>query len=240
MIAEVLDKAFVLSQLKVVREHLRSGRRRDGGEPPPVEVDEPALQSAATEIDRVLAADPADSLSPTPSGRRGTGSASASDIESRAFISSDPVMSLAQSVLEQYYESKGAVVADPPVAGRRGADSPTDPVTGDGIDRRIFDRFSITDPGWVSSLIAMGIQKFRNPHDFNVAPAPSVQIKERCRLVMVGDWGSGLPRARATADAMRAFIDECLADGTDCHVIHLGDVYYSGWDWEYRKRFLPN
>ncbi|MGY3388744.1 hypothetical protein ACVWW6_001335 [Bradyrhizobium sp. USDA 3311] len=239
MIAEILDKAFVLEQLRFVRDSLRSGRRRNEEEPPPVDVDETALQSAADAIDAALAFDESASPEAQATGRRRDPAVPVSDIESRAFISSDPVLSIAQSALERYFEHKNAVAADPPMAARRGGGTSADPVTGNRIDRRIFDKFSITDPGWVSSLIAMGVQKFRNPHVFNQTPAQSVEMKERCRLVIVGDWGSGLPRARATADAMRTFIDACLADGTDCHVIHLGDVYYSGWDWEYRKRFLP-
>ncbi len=63
-------------------------------------------------------------------------------------------------------------------------------------------------------------------------------MKDYFRIVMVGDWGSGLPRAQNTAAAMRHYIDECVTNGTDCHVVHLGDVYYSGWDFEYRSRFF--
>ena len=38
---------------------------------------------------------------------------------------------------------------------------------------------------------------------------------------------------------MRAAISDGLSRGRQIHVIHLGDVYYSGWPREYRKRFLP-
>jgi hypothetical protein len=64
-------------------------------------------------------------------------------------------------------------------------------------------------------------------------------MPDKCRLVMVGDWGSGLPRARKVAQEMRKFVQESLAAGIECHVIHLGDVYYSGFEYEYKKRFLP-
>ena len=246
MIAEVLDKDFVLKQLEIVREFLRSGGRRGGDvEPPPVEVTEDDLQTAATAIDNSLASEAAGSSGPrgydtATSDRRGDSQESPPSIDNRAFISSDPVLSITQSVLEQYIAHKNAAATDQSGSGRRdGGGDEADPVTGSRIDRRVFDQFSVTDPGWVSSLIAMGIQKFRNPHAFNASPAPSVEMKERCRIVMVGDWGSGLPRAQATAKAMRTCIDQCLTDGTDCHVIHLGDVYYSGWDTEYRDRFLP-
>ena len=63
-------------------------------------------------------------------------------------------------------------------------------------------------------------------------------MSERCRLIVVGDWGSGLPRAQKVAAAMRSYVDDSLKNGIGCHVIHLGDVYYSGWEYEYRNRFL--
>jgi 3',5'-cyclic AMP phosphodiesterase CpdA len=57
---------------------------------------------------------------------------------------------------------------------------------------------------------------------------------------MVGDWGSGLPRAQKVATQMRKFVAQSLAEGGDCHVIHLGDVYYSGYEYEYQERFLKH
>lgn len=243
MIAEVLDRDFVLKQLDIVRDFLSGGGRRGGDvEPPPVVVSDDDLKAAAAEIDRSLAAEAATpsgprASDPPPSDRRGD---NPSPLANRAFISSDPVLSITQSALEQYIAHKRATTVDPPSTGRRGdGGDQADPVTGTRIDRRILDQFSVTDPGWVSSLIAMGIQKFRNPRKFNATPAQSVEMKDRCRLVVVGDWGSGLPRAQATAVAMRKYIDECLANDIDCHVVHLGDVYYSGWDFEYDERFLP-
>jgi calcineurin-like phosphoesterase family protein len=37
---------------------------------------------------------------------------------------------------------------------------------------------------------------------------------------------------------MRKVLDEGLEAGREQHVVHLGDVYYSGWEYEYRDRFL--
>ena len=48
------------------------------------------------------------------------------------------------------------------------------------------------------------------------------------RIVMVGDWGSGVPRARLVASQMRKHIDDALVEGVAVHVVHLGDVYDSG------------
>ncbi len=38
---------------------------------------------------------------------------------------------------------------------------------------------------------------------------------------------------------MRRVVEQGLAAGLDQHVVHLGDVYYSGTEREYRRRFLP-
>jgi hypothetical protein len=64
-------------------------------------------------------------------------------------------------------------------------------------------------------------------------------LAQRARLVLVGDWGSGLPRAQRVAEEMRAQVDAGVEDGRQVHVIHLGDVYYSGHAREYEKRFFP-
>lgn len=241
MIADVLDRDFVLSQLVIVREFLEGGGRRGGDvDQPPVEVTQDELDAAAAEIDLALtreltAAREPQTLDPEGADRR----RDVPSLDNRAFISGDPILSLTQSALEQYIAHKSAATTDQADGGRRGQGEQSDFVTGSCIDRRVFDQFSVTDPGWVISLIAMGIKKFRNPRSFNPTPAPPVQMASKCRLIMVGDWGSGLPRAQTTAKAMRKFVDESIAQGGDCHVIHLGDVYYSGWDYEYRERFLP-
>ena len=65
--------------------------------------------------------------------------------------------------------------------------------------RRLFNQFSILDPGWVACKVAEGITKLRQPHQFNKTPATAVQMRNDARLILVGDWGSGLPRARAVA-----------------------------------------
>jgi hypothetical protein len=92
----------------------------------------------------------------------------------------------------------------------------------------------------VRSKLAEGIRLFRGKRDFNERPAPPCETPDRMRLVIVGDWGSGLPRARKVADAMGTVLEEGLAGGLAQHVIHLGDVYYSGWGHEYRRRMLPH
>ena len=106
-------------------------------------------------------------------------------------------------------------------------------------NRRILDRFSITDPQWVSSLFAQGVRMLRKRHAFNPAPPEPVHIGDNARVILVGDWGTGIPRAQLIGTAMRMAVEQGLNDNRDVQVIHLGDVYYSGWEFEYRDRFLP-
>ncbi|MBV9358576.1 MAG: metallophosphoesterase, partial [Chloroflexi bacterium] len=72
---------------------------------------------------------------------------------------------------------------------------------------------------------------------FPNAPAPPLPLARNARIVLVGDWGTGLPGASSVGRQMRNCIDE--GRGREQHVIHLGDVYYSGWREEYETRFLP-
>ncbi|MFL5383944.1 MAG: metallophosphoesterase family protein [Longimicrobiaceae bacterium] len=55
-------------------------------------------------------------------------------------------------------------------------------------------------------------------------------LPERCRVVLVGDWGTAKPRAREVARAIAAARPD--------HIIHLGDIYPSGTRTRATKRFL--
>lgn len=252
MIREVLNREFVLAQMDAVLDELkkRASARRGGtaSDHEPL-VDKEEYSRAASDIEAAkdreqTGSSGATAFEPRPR-RRGQAPAS---LDETCFISSDPIVGITQSALEEYFDhpdSRDRVAESDKGSARRGPDAIA-PVTDRSLaaglppsSRRVLDKFSVTDPGWVSSLVAMGISKFRNPHPFNPEPAPTHVMADRCRLVFVGDWGSGLPRARKVADQMRNFVEEATAAGTECHVIHLGDVYYSGFDYEYRKRFLP-
>jgi Calcineurin-like phosphoesterase len=99
--------------------------------------------------------------------------------------------------------------------------------------------FTPDDPDWYV-LIAKGMLErlAEGNAPFNQAPAEYDDMTADARLVIVGDWGTGLPRARDVATHMHEAIDTALASHRQVHVIHLGDVYYSGLDFEDRRRFL--
>jgi hypothetical protein len=94
------------------------------------------------------------------------------------------------------------------------------------------------DPDWYV-VIAKGVLErlADGNHAFNPRPA-EFEIADDARLVLVGDWGSGLPGARSVAVHMQEEIAAALAEQRQVHVIHLGDVYYSGLESEDRRRFL--
>jgi hypothetical protein len=147
------------------------------------------------------------------------------------FMARTPTNGIAQSVLSTCIEGR--------------ADSLLDAAPG-GLEKvahavlrtlDIFREFGPCDPMWIETKIAEGIAMIDHKPPFPAEPAPAVPLAENARVLVVGDWGTGLPGAIAVGRRMREKIDE--ARGREQHVIHLGDVYYSGWREEYEDRFLP-
>jgi hypothetical protein len=230
VIAELLNRQFVIDQLAELRERLPD-EPVDG-------VNVKGEVAAAEERERRRS-----SGQPGFGGDRRGGP----PLDDFSFFSRDPTISLVQSALDAYFdEHPELVTADPPADdGRRGpSDQPA--VTGRRLrqtrvrreeGRRLFNRFSITDIQWVRSKIAEGIRLARDRHAFNPVPAPALQVPPTFRLYLVGDWATGIERAQRVAAEMRKRLAAAPAD-LEQHVIHLGDVYYSGWAQEVRNRFL--
>lgn len=163
-----------------------------------------------------------------------------------AFFPRDATASLAQSAMLEYYETRRQEMIETNAAqGAFGqeiyvTDRQLKGLTLRGDDHQgLFGAFEQTDVRWMACLVAMGIRRFRGRRVFNSDPAAPLTISNKARVVMVGDWGSGLPRARKIGAAMREVLQEAGAQGREQHVIHLGDVYYSGWQREYERHFLP-
>lgn len=173
-----------------------------------------------------------------------------------AFISHDPVLSIVQSALEKHLSGLPAAVATKGAAAARneedddrpgkGSASAGVPVTSTILrgmfaqpegDRRAFGAFEETDPRWVGCWVAEGLRWLHGRVPFPTDPAPPRDIAPNARVVLISDWASGLPRARALArNVMKKWINE--APERECHVVHLGDIYYSGWEEECQTRFL--
>jgi hypothetical protein len=98
----------------------------------------------------------------------------------------------------------------------------------------LFDAFEPCDPRWAICLWS----KFRRRRMYPFNPLPAVApLGDRARIVVVGDWGSGLPRALALGEAIAERLDD-EGDGRDTHVVHLGDTYYVGSPEEQRDHVL--
>jgi hypothetical protein len=260
MIAQVLNRKFVLEQLERVKSQLLEGAEADrrGSE---VQAEFEVLTQTDREytlekVDETLTKERANSsgqpsYKAPPSERRGE--PEPAPIDDFSFFSRDPVVSNLQSALDQYFEEKAPseveriVVKELADDGRRGESGDIAVTDRSLLDsepqrasdgRRLFGRFEVTDPGWISSAVAMGIRKFRGKHKFPTQPPKPLKMKSNARLLLVGDWGSGIPRAQKVADQMRRFIDGDRRENRAVHVIHLGDIYYSGWKREYESRFL--
>jgi Calcineurin-like phosphoesterase len=241
MIADFLNREVVLAHLDMIRDDLKKTPDANSGA---LLAELDAAQSREEETSSGQIGFDLDD-------RRSAGAAPSMD--EQVFLSRDPMVSLLQSALDEWaVENADVITEKAPEAAhgdRRSVESGGIMITNQRLakppairkvdDRRLLDQFSTTDVRWVRSLMASAVTKFRGKHAFNPEPAKPVVLPSRARLVIVGDWGSGLPRAQKVAARMREVIDEGIESDLTQHVVHLGDVYYSGWPKEYQRRFLP-
>jgi hypothetical protein len=242
MIKQFLERDFMLSSAKTLAKTTEEMQARtDDSEVikklmETAEVEETDLQEAKRELlkaitrEEVRAPDKEDSVS---------------------FFPRDVIMSLTQSALQQYCETRKAQsivekTAEIKAAAPHGEIPVTDkelaPQLADFLSNdapsKLFSDFELADIGWANCLLAIGVRNWRKPRAFNSTPAAPYKIGDRARVILVSDWGSGLPRAQKVAEAIRKELDDPAAADRDKHLIHLGDVYYSGWAAEYEKNFL--
>jgi hypothetical protein len=151
--------------------------------------------------------------------------------ENAPFLARDPTLSLLQSGFDVELRKRGIDEGAGPgevfATAVRAIESLVRPVTS-GPD----------DPEWISEVANAAFGRVhRDNHPFNPDPA-AYEIGERARLVLVGNWGSGVPRAAEVGRQMALAVDEGLAARRDVHVVHLGDVYYSGLPEEVERHML--
>lgn len=102
-----------------------------------------------------------------------------------------------------------------PVGAWRGYVAPDGALWGVG-------RYEQLDLGWTEALIHW-LENHDHRAPFVTQPAV-IDIPDRVRIGIVGDWGTGFWSADAGPRKVR---DAMAADGADIN-IHLGDVYYAG------------
>jgi hypothetical protein len=149
------------------------------------------------------------------------------------FMSRDPVHSLLQSTIESQLRAQHVVTGAGPT--HRGLLSEI----AHTVESLLHPmRFGPEDPGWVTTIAGAVLDRLaRGNHAFNPQSA-TLAIADDARLMIVGDWGTGLPRARAVASYMAEEVADALAHGREAHVVHLGDVYYSGLEEEVDRHVL--
>ncbi len=104
-------------------------------------------------------------------------------------------------------------------------------------DVRMGDAFTPHDiRGWgVDIGLSLIGRLLDGSHPFEDAPAQVDVDDTRTRLVLFSDWGTGTPDAAKVIDRARRYVED---PGYDVHVVHLGDTYYSGTEFEARKHVL--
>lgn len=152
--------------------------------------------------------------------------------EAAPFMARDPVVSLLQSSLEHKLREQGVREIPPPHRGLLARIAHFV----QGLLHPV--RFGPEDSEWVTEIARATLERLaQGNHPFNPQPARH-EIGDEARVVIVGDWGSGLPRAQEVARHMAEEVSTALAEGREAHVIHLGDVYYSGTRAECERNVL--
>jgi len=222
MIRDVTDRDVMRDYAAAVRQQLEAGQ-----------LDSPTTARAAAAIAPGAQANPAQQIADSmPSD--GIGEAS-SGVHEDPFVGRDPIVSLLQTSIETKLHDEGVVSGEAPDSGAHGFFS--------RLRHKIegllhHQRFGPDDPEWVTEVAKAMLERLAmGNHPFNPVPAEH-EISDDARVVVVGDWGSGLARAREVARFMAEEVREALADGRQAHVVHLGDVYYSGDPKEYDRHVL--
>jgi hypothetical protein len=230
MIKEMLDRDFMLRHMKAFETHLdRETELQKSGDPA---ARDRASQTGVTPDDLQQAKKALNDAQKDPN---------ASEIREgqQVFLPSHATVSALQTAMQQQMLPKVTVL---PAEGNLPAgDHPITDLSIADANRTdtLFGPFAPADIGWISVLFASVLKLFRGKRKFTPNPAPACTIPNTARLILIADWGTGVPRARKLGQAARQYLEESQRAGTEVHVIHLGDVYYSGFAAEYDHHFLP-
>jgi Calcineurin-like phosphoesterase len=136
------------------------------------------------------------------------------------YFARDPLISVIQSAMHEHAVNKLGAEAVARGDERMGAAFTPDDIAGWGVDIAL-------------SLIGRLLD---GAHRFEDQPAVADLDDSRARLVLFSDWGTGMPDAAGKVIAQaRRYVDD--AEG-EVHVVHLGDTYYSGTEFEARRHIL--
>ena len=258
MIAQVLNREFALASTEAVREGLQRqlavADRRSGG--PLADIPEDDLRAIIDALGRIE--EKPEGLQEAERPPEEPGGDGPPPRDDYAYVPRDPLVSIVQSAIEEQarLRERDQITEGRYAEDRRGPTGGPPAVTTEefvGIPlrrtpegRRLWKRFEVarplilSDPKWVLSEVVILWNKHRAPASFNDVPAGPIAIANKARILLVGDWGSGLERAKNVATRMREWLREGADDGRQQAVVHLGDVYYTGGQGEYMDRFLAD
>ena len=229
MLAQVLNRDFTLGTVAATEKQLRSviANRRAGilGRPDdPREIPTDELEELADALAGAFAAESAPADGPRPAQPGEQAPPPKSDY---AYVPGNPVVGLVQVALEAHAAGAMDVEERTMDDDRRGGPLPvvTDRrlagvelrMTGDG--RRLWGRMEVanpkllSDPGWLRSVASMIKRRFRGTAPFVDRPGAPPALAGSARIVLVGDWGSGLPRAKRVAAQIAKVLDDPAAGG---------------------------
>jgi len=150
--------------------------------------------------------------------------------EGEAWVPREAALSIVQTVVEEQIRERHP---------ERLVDGPEDWIVAtQDVSPADLDDFTDTDPGWVKETAKAVIARlWRGTYEFvETKSPPEATLGDCARVILISDWATGGEAARAVADIARAEIES--AGDRDVHVVHLGDIYYTGDEEEVRTRFL--
>jgi hypothetical protein len=167
------------------------------------------------------------------------------DRRSNLWLPRNAYAALLQSSLDEYYRQNGSVVPQENKFGESLREDPLvsanlTPLANRSTSKAGRLRLNKRDPRWVLVLKAKAIKRRRGAAKFPDNSSGLTQLHSLARIVLFGDWGSGLPDAKKIADEIwNSYLSPCIGN-RDLHIVHLGDVYYAGLAKEYTRNFLKH
>lgn len=232
MIREILDREFIKARVAELARDLKKRSEQ-------LSTASDEVRKAATESE--VAPEDLDHAHEVVADLAKTGDYSSKEDEA-AWIPRDPYLCIVQSALEDFYREADAVQT----GQGQGFAEASDPISDSSLKpewrptgaRGFAEQAEETDYlGWgLSFAIASSIAALRGKAKFPEQSEAPVQIEDNARLILVGDWASGVSRANKVSMQMKEHLLEARAGNRERHVIHLGDVYYAGRAYEYQRR----
>lgn len=167
-----------------------------------------------------------------------------SDHLAAVYIPSAPLTCLLQSLLEERYRKTNRVQR--PIQNH-GLSAVQVAITDERLIKSLEGRW-LTVGGFeddedvryvVDGMFSVLNRLISGTARFNINSAKPADLGKNARVLLFGDWATGLPRAQALAEAIANEAKQNQNDRTQ-HLVHLGDTYYAGRKWEYEQRFLPH